>query len=128
MSSAYRGEIQVHSTNEARNENNNPFARSKIGRKADMVGILSRTPQKAEILFGEVSGGLNSFGLPSATRKKRFLDKIKLSVMLRDSINSLLKGRDHINADERKSIILYGWTLHGTLYPEIILYETFIIR
>nr|CAG8636176.1 9328_t:CDS:10 [Entrophospora candida] len=107
------GEIQVHSTNEARNENNNPFARSKIGRKADMVGILSRTPQKAEILFGEVSGGLNSFGLPSATRKKRFLDKIKLSVMLRDSINSLLKGWDHINAEERKSIILYGWTLHG---------------
>ncbi|CAH1765603.1 7942_t:CDS:2, partial [Entrophospora sp. SA101] len=91
MSSIHRGEIQVRSTNKARNENNNPFTRSKIGRKGDMMGVLSRTsqkPQKAEILFGEVS------------------------VMLKDSINSLLKGWDYINAEERKSIILYGWTLH----------------
>ncbi|CAJ0918372.1 17676_t:CDS:2 [Entrophospora sp. SA101] len=47
---------------------------------------------KAEVLYGEASGGLNSFGVPNATRKKRLLDKIKLSIMLRDSINSPLKG------------------------------------
>ncbi|CAG8518740.1 13619_t:CDS:10 [Funneliformis mosseae] len=86
------GEIQSYSTKEAQNEDANPFQKDRIGRKVDMIGNLKETSFKVEVLFGEVSGGLGPFGLPAATRKKRFFDKIKLS---------------------RKSVVLYGWTQHG---------------
>nr|CAG8586898.1 8261_t:CDS:2 [Entrophospora candida] len=107
------GEIQSYSTKEAQNEDANPFQRARIGRKVDMIGNLKETSFKVEALFGEVSGGLGSFGLPAAMRKKRFFDKIKLSVMLRDSLNSIIKKWRNLNDDLRKSVVLYGWTQHG---------------
>ncbi|CAI2188276.1 15327_t:CDS:10, partial [Funneliformis geosporum] len=60
------GEIQAIPTTKARNETKDPFSRAKIGHKVDMKGILVKTPNKFEIIYGEVSGGLGSFGLPSS--------------------------------------------------------------
>nr|CAG8651698.1 15474_t:CDS:2 [Entrophospora candida] len=107
------GEIQSYSTKEAQNEDANPFQKARIGRKVDMVGNLKETSFKVEALFGEVSGGLGPFGLPAATRKNHFFDKIKLSIMLRDSLNSVIKKWRNLNDDLRKSVVLYGWTQHG---------------
>ncbi|CAG8656253.1 17887_t:CDS:2, partial [Funneliformis caledonium] len=84
------GEIQSYSTREAQNEDVNLFQKDRIGRKVDMIGNLKEMSFKVEVLFGEVSGGLGPFGLPAATRKKNNLDD-----------------------DQRKSVVLYGWTQHG---------------
>ncbi|CAG8643913.1 12378_t:CDS:2 [Funneliformis mosseae] len=107
------GENVSHSNTDARNENNNPFNKSRIGHKVDMLGTLIRTPIKAEVLFGEVSGGIGPFGFPAASKKKRFLDKVKLGVIMRDSLNILLKNWRHINDNERRKLTIYGWTQHG---------------
>ena len=56
-----------------------------------MKGTLKNTSCKLEALYGEVSGGLGPFGLSIASRKKKYLDKVKLSIMMRDSINKALK-------------------------------------
>ncbi|RIB13782.1 hypothetical protein C2G38_2324563 [Gigaspora rosea] len=108
-----RGEVQSLATNEARNESNNPFQRAKVGHKADMKGTLKNTSCKLEALYGEVSGGLGPFGLSIASRKKKYLDKVKLSIMMRDSINKALKQWKHINDDDRKSLVVYGFTQDG---------------
>ncbi|CAG8757479.1 41788_t:CDS:10, partial [Gigaspora margarita] len=89
------GEVQSLATNEARNESNNPFQRAKVGHKADMKGILKNTSCKLEALYGEVFGGLGPFGLSIASRKKKYLDK------------------KHINDDNRKSLVVYGFTQDG---------------
>ncbi|CAG8762389.1 12221_t:CDS:2, partial [Racocetra fulgida] len=69
---------------------------------------LLKTPNKFEAIFGEVAGGLGSFGVPTACRKKRFLDKVKLMVVMRDSINRLLKECDYVSNEERLDVIVYG--------------------
>ncbi|CAG8804014.1 8155_t:CDS:2, partial [Gigaspora margarita] len=99
------GEVQSLATNEACNKSNNPFQRAKVGHKADMKRILKN--------YGEVSGGLGPFGLSIVSRKKKYLDKVKLSIMMRDSINKALKQWRHINDDDRKSLIVYGFTQDG---------------
>ena len=111
----YRGEIQVYSTKDARNENSSPFLRTRLGRKVDMKGTLKNTPNKCEALFGEVSGGMTSLGISSSSRKKRYLDKVKLSIMMRDSLNYALKGCRHVNDNQRKNLVVYGWLQVGTL-------------
>ncbi|CAG8699741.1 8897_t:CDS:2, partial [Cetraspora pellucida] len=104
------GEVQFLATNEALNESNNPFQRAKVGHKADMKGILMNTSCKLEALYGEVSGGLGPFGLSIASRKEKYLDKVKLSIMMRDSINKALKQWKHISDEDRKSLVVYGFT------------------
>src|SRR6185436_13976954 len=84
-----------------------------MGRKVDMKVTLLKMQNKFEALFGEVAGGLGSFGVPTACRKKRFLDKLKLMVIMRDSINRLLKECDHVSDDERLEVIVYGWLQFG---------------
>ncbi|CAG8707289.1 12246_t:CDS:10, partial [Acaulospora morrowiae] len=103
------GEIQAISTNKARNEEKNPFMKTRIGHKVDMKGTLVRTPNKFEIIYGEVSGGLTSFGLPASCRKKQYVDKVKLMVMLRDSLNQFFKNYLHVTDEQRKKLIVYGW-------------------
>ncbi|CAG8735972.1 27208_t:CDS:2, partial [Racocetra persica] len=100
-------------TNEARNETYNPFQQAKVGHKADMKGTLINTSYKLEALYGEVSGGLGFFGLSIASRKKKYLDKVKLSIMMRDSINIALKQWKHISDKDRKSLVLYRFTQDG---------------
>ncbi|CAG8778759.1 1969_t:CDS:2 [Gigaspora rosea] len=107
------GEVQSLANNEARNESNNPFQRAKVGHKADMKGTLKNTSCKLEALYGEVFEGLGPFGLSIASRKKKYLDKVKLSIMMRDSINKALKQWRHINDDNRKSLVVYGFTQDG---------------
>ncbi|CAG8716083.1 3182_t:CDS:2, partial [Gigaspora rosea] len=103
------GEIHVLSSSDARNENSDPFKKGRMGRKVDMKVTLLKTPNKFEALFGEVSGGLGQFGIPTACRKKRFLDKVKLMVTMRDSINRLLKECDYVSNEKRLDIIVFGW-------------------
>ncbi|KAF0530114.1 hypothetical protein F8M41_012356 [Gigaspora margarita] len=78
-----------------------------------MKGTLKNTLCKLEALYGEVSGGLGPFGLSIASRKKKYLDKVKLSIMMHDSINKALKQWRHINDDDRKSLVVYGFTQDG---------------
>src|SRR5437016_8273235 len=96
-----RGEIQSLASNDACNELNSPFQKAKVGRKADMKGTLVHTACKLEALYGEVCGGLGSFDSSIANRKKKYLDKVKLSIMMRDSINKALKEWNHVNNEER---------------------------
>ncbi|CAG8500274.1 10017_t:CDS:2 [Diversispora eburnea] len=41
----------------------------------DMKITLIKTSNKFEIIYGEVSGRLGSLGIPTACRKKRYIDK-----------------------------------------------------
>ncbi|CAI2190222.1 16946_t:CDS:10, partial [Funneliformis geosporum] len=81
------GEIQAISTNKARNEN--------------------------AIIYGEVSGGLASFGIPASCPKKQYVDKVKLMVMLRDSLNQFFKDKRHVKDKQRKELTVYGWLQIG---------------
>src|SRR6266542_2617843 len=113
-SSACRGEVQALSTSDARNENANPFKKARLGRKVDMKAILIKTSRKFEVIYGEVAGGLGPFGIPTACRKKRFLDKVKLMIIMRDGINQLLKECKNVTDENRKDIIIvYGWLQVG---------------
>ena len=83
-----------------------------------MKALLLMTPIKFEIVYGEVSGGLNSFGTPSACYKKQYLDKLKLMVLMRDSLNSLFKDCKYVTDVERKCCYqrygaYYGWRVIG---------------
>ncbi|CAG8637254.1 796_t:CDS:2 [Paraglomus brasilianum] len=82
---------------DACNEKSNPYKKSRMGRKVDMKVTLLKTPNKFEALFGEVAGGLGPFGVPTACRKKRFLDKLKLMSV----------------TNERLEVIVYGWLQFG---------------
>ncbi|CAG8741846.1 1791_t:CDS:2, partial [Racocetra persica] len=103
------GEIHVLSSSDTRNEKSDPFKKARMGKKVDMKVTLLKTPNKFEALFGEVSGELGQFGIPTACRKKRFLDKVKLIVTMRDSINRLLKEYNYVSNEKRLDIIVFGW-------------------
>lgn len=107
------GEIQSVATNEARNKTYNPLQRARIGKKVDMKGTLTCAPIKFEVLYGKVSGGLFSLGLPTACKRKKYLDKVKLSIMMRDSINRVLEEWKNLSDNERSSLIVFGWTQIG---------------
>ncbi|CAG8510530.1 2409_t:CDS:10 [Ambispora leptoticha] len=106
------GEIQAFGTKNARNEKSDPFQRTRLGRKVDMKGTLARTPNKFEVLFGDVSGGLVPLGISSSSCKKRYLDKIKLAIIMRDFLNSVLKECQHVTNDQRKSLVVMGLDLN----------------
>ncbi|CAG8654601.1 3502_t:CDS:10 [Funneliformis caledonium] len=107
------GEVQALSISNARNENVDLFKKAWLGRKVDMKATLTKTLNKFEVIYGEVAGGLRPFGIPSACRKKRFLDKVKLMIIMRDGINQLLKECKHVTDESRKNIIIYGWLQVG---------------
>ncbi|CAG8477785.1 11474_t:CDS:10 [Acaulospora morrowiae] len=107
------GEIQALPTNYARNEKGNPFKKARIGRRVDMKSTLFKTSNKFEVIYGEVAGGLGPLGIPTACRKKRYLDKIKLMITMRDGINRLLKEFKHIASEKRMNLTIYGWLQFG---------------
>lgn len=78
-----------------------------------MKATLLKTSNKFEVIFGEVAGGLGPLGVPSACRRKRFLDKVKLMVIMRDSINRLLKECDYVSNEKRLEVVVYGWLQFG---------------
>ena len=87
--------------------------KARIGHKVDMKGTLVRTPNKFEIIYGEISGGLTSFGLPASCRRKQYVDKVKLMVMLRDSLNQFFKNYLHVTDEQHKKLVVYGWLQVG---------------
>ncbi|CAG8642067.1 9183_t:CDS:2, partial [Acaulospora colombiana] len=64
-----RGEIQALGSKDSRNENADPFVKARMGRKVDMKGILTRTFNKFEALYGEVACGLCPLGMSLALQK-----------------------------------------------------------
>ena len=66
----YKGEIQAISTNKARNEEQSPSTKTRVGYKVDMKGTLVKTPNKFEVIYGEIFGGLISFDLLAYYKKK----------------------------------------------------------
>ena len=73
-----------------------------------MKSTLIKTTNKFEIIYGEVSGGLGPLGIPTACRKKHYLDKVKLMITMRDSINGLLRECNHVAFEKRTNLIVYG--------------------
>ncbi|CAG8762884.1 1270_t:CDS:2, partial [Rhizophagus irregularis] len=69
-----------YGTENARNENLNPFQRTRLGRKVDMKGTIKNTPNKFE------------------TNEAWYYD---------------LKGCRHVDDDQRKSLVVYGWLQVG---------------
>ncbi|CAG8514164.1 4821_t:CDS:2 [Funneliformis caledonium] len=61
----------------------------------------------------DISGGLGPFGTPASCMKKQYVDKVKLMVMLRDSLNQFFKENRHVNDEQRKELIVYGWLQIG---------------
>jgi len=47
-----------------------------------MKGILIRTFNKFETLYEEVANGLSSLGTSLVSQKKKYLDKVKLAVLM----------------------------------------------
>ncbi|KAF0478265.1 hypothetical protein F8M41_024068 [Gigaspora margarita] len=78
-----------------------------------MKVILTRTSNKFEALYGEVACGLCPLGMSLASQKKKYLDKVKLAELMRGSLNCILKKLKHLNAEQRKKLIVYGWTFAG---------------
>lgn len=91
-----------------------------------MKSTFVKISNKFEVIYGEVAGGLGSFGISTACRKKRYLDKVKLMVIMRDSINRLLKECKYVSNEERTNLIVYGWLqigrfcLHHCTYVSLI--------
>ncbi|CAB4376386.1 unnamed protein product [Rhizophagus irregularis] len=92
------GEIKVDSLNTQR---------------VDMRSILIRTSNKFEAIYGKVVGGLQPIGVPTAHEEKRFLDKVTLMIVMRDSLNDLLMKCKHVFDEQRMDIIVYGWLQVG---------------
>ncbi|CAG8765805.1 14272_t:CDS:2, partial [Rhizophagus irregularis] len=107
------GEVQALSTNYARNEKGNPFKRARMGRKVDIKSTLIQTSNKFKVIYGEVAGGLDTFGTPTACRKKCYLDKLKLMIIMRDNINRLLKECKYVSSEKCMNLIIYGWLQIG---------------
>nr|CAG8637607.1 2844_t:CDS:2 [Entrophospora candida] len=107
------GETQALSSKNLRNENANPFIKAHMGRKVDMRGILTRTSNNFEALYGEVAYGLCPLDMSLASQKKKYLDKVKLAVLMRDSLNYILKKWKYLHDNQRKKLIVYGWLLVG---------------
>ncbi|CAH1768215.1 2375_t:CDS:10 [Entrophospora sp. SA101] len=107
------GEIQALPTNYARNEKGNPFKKARIGRRVDMKSTLVKTSNKFEVIYGEVAGGLGPLGIPTACRKKRYLDKVKLMITMRDGINRLLKECKYISFEKRLELNFYAMDWSG---------------
>jgi len=42
-----------------------------------------------------------------------YVDKVKLMVMLRDSLNQFFKNYLHVTDEQRKKLIVYGWLQVG---------------
>ncbi|RHZ69311.1 hypothetical protein Glove_284g54 [Diversispora epigaea] len=51
----------------------------------------------------------SSLEIPTTCHKKRYLDKIKLMITMRDGINRLLKECKYIPSEKRMNLIIYGW-------------------
>ncbi|CAG8710089.1 14647_t:CDS:2, partial [Funneliformis mosseae] len=106
------GEVQALPTNNARNEKGSPFKRTRVSRRVDMKSTLVKTANKFEVIYGEVAGGLGLLGIQTACRKKRYLDILKLMIVIRDGINRLLRECKHVPNDKRTSVIIYGLELN----------------
>ncbi|CAG8576400.1 14148_t:CDS:2 [Acaulospora colombiana] len=72
------GEIQALGSKDSRNENADPFVKARMGRKVGMKGILTRTFNKFEALYGEVACGLCPLGMSLASQKNKYFDKSNL--------------------------------------------------
>ncbi|RIA88385.1 hypothetical protein C1645_826451 [Glomus cerebriforme] len=101
-------EVQALSTNYACNEKGNPFKRARMGRKVDMKSTLIQTSNKFEVIYGKVTEGLGPFGTPTACHRKRYLNKLKLMIIMRDNINHLLKECKYVSSEKCLELNFYA--------------------
>lgn len=80
--------------------------------RVDMRGILIKTLNKFEAVYGKVVGGLDPIGIPTL-HYERFLDEVTLMNVMRDSLNDLLTKCNHVLDERRMDIIVYGWLQVG---------------
>ncbi|RHZ89713.1 hypothetical protein Glove_12g26 [Diversispora epigaea] len=88
-----------------------PERKAKIGYKVDFKITLKTPNYKLQAVHGEMSGGIRN-GKAEACRRKQWLDKLKLMVMLRDELNQVIKAYNQSN-DELLNFIVYGIQVIG---------------
>ncbi|CAG8570467.1 9838_t:CDS:2, partial [Scutellospora calospora] len=81
------GEIQSLGLKDMRNEKANSFDKAHMGHKVDMKGILTKISNKFEVLYREVANGLCLLGISLVSPKKKYLNKVKLAVLMQDLLN-----------------------------------------
>ncbi|RHZ57328.1 hypothetical protein Glove_390g41 [Diversispora epigaea] len=105
------GEIASSSSSNAKNDNVSPERKAKIGYKVDFKITLKTPNYKLQAVHGEMSGGIRN-GEAEACRRKQWLDKLKLMIMLRDELNQVIKAYNQSN-DELLNFIVYGIQVIG---------------
>ncbi|CAG8659454.1 5873_t:CDS:2 [Ambispora leptoticha] len=105
------GEMASSSSSNAKNDNISPERKAKIGYKVDFKITLKTPNYKLQAVHGEMSGGIRN-GKAEACRRKQWLDKLKLMIMLRDELNQVIKAYNQSN-DELLNFIVYGIQVIG---------------
>jgi len=100
------------SSTEAANINANPEEKAKMGHRVDFKATLRKPNHKLQILHGEVSGGLED-GKTLACRRKQWLDKIKLMIMMRDELNQLVRAYKNADSQDLVKVVVYGAQVIG---------------
>ncbi|CAG8739691.1 4967_t:CDS:2, partial [Cetraspora pellucida] len=100
------GEVVSCSNSDAKNDNVSPEKKAKTGYKVDLKITLKIPNYKLQVVHGEVSGGIKN-GKAEACKRKQWLDKLKLMIMLRDELNQIIKAYGRSSA-EFLYFIVYG--------------------
>ncbi|CAI2172165.1 2751_t:CDS:2 [Funneliformis geosporum] len=105
------GEIISCSSSDAKNDIISPEKKAKIGHKVDLKITLKTPNYKLQAVHGEISGGIKN-GKAEACKRKQWLDKLKLMIMMRDELNQIIKYYTQSNADFLYFIV-YGIQVIG---------------
>ncbi|CAG8606557.1 11002_t:CDS:2, partial [Paraglomus occultum] len=106
------GEITSDSSSDAKNSNSSPNNKAKLGHKVDFKLSLKKPNYKLQIVHGEISGGIKD-GKTATCKRKHWLDKLKLMVMLRDELNQLIKTYSKLGCAEFLHLVVYGVQVVG---------------
>lgn len=81
----------------------------------DFKVSLKKPNYKLQIVHGEISGGIKD-GKTAACKRKHWLDKLKLMVMLRDELNQLVKTYSKLGGAEFLYFVVYRIHVIGMYY------------
>ncbi|RIB26228.1 hypothetical protein C2G38_2065467, partial [Gigaspora rosea] len=74
--------------------------------------MLKKPTYKYQVLLGEISGGIVD-GKALACRRKQWIDKIKLMVMMRDELNQFIKEYKTAEGQDLIKLAVYGVQVIG---------------
>ncbi|KAF0541211.1 hypothetical protein F8M41_005591 [Gigaspora margarita] len=74
--------------------------------------MLRKPSYQYQILLGEISGGIED-GKALACRRKQWVDKLKLMVMMRDELNQFIKEYKTAKSQDLIKLLVYGVQVFG---------------